>query len=371
VTHLTSDLVDEVSGDLETGRTAEILLEDGRVVVARITQIQSGDIECPVDSCFRRFDSERGKKTHIGTFHPDYEGRLCECPTCGEEFAPTNGRSNQVYCCHECYLNDPSGTETLVCEQCGKTFDVKASHADERKHCSRACHAEAMRGSRSSNSREECECPVCEATFEVYPSVDQTYCSRDCASASHWEERSCPMCERLFEVRKTRDKSYCSQACYFESCREDRRPDGYYSLLEELVTEFDDVETALDRAEPHLAPEFDREHALLLAYLVDDDTQDYETAVTRAYVELDGGHSKSELRSRLFDVFASDPDYPDHVDVASLKSALAEDVLLEVTDELRVERALADEILDRFGVGDEFDRGSDLLDAVADAGEAS
>lgn len=66
------------------GRTISLRLPGDEVLVARVTQRQSGPIECPVENCFRRFQSERAANTHIGKMHP--EERLRECIGCGDEY---------------------------------------------------------------------------------------------------------------------------------------------------------------------------------------------------------------------------------------------------------------------------------------------
>lgn len=205
------DAITDAAGDVEEGRTVELDLADDRVVVAGVRQIQTGPIECPIAECFRRFDSERGRETHIGKMHP--EVRLRECTGCEEVFQPSP--LDQQYCSAACYHN--RGRETLICEACGNEFSVKASHAAERSHCSRGCRSDAARETRS--------CSTCGDEFEVYSRSEQTYCSRTCATQDREnsrQDRTCPECGDTFEVYPSTDQQYCSRACYGSARREPR-----------------------------------------------------------------------------------------------------------------------------------------------------
>lgn len=278
---LSLDAVEDLAGTAETGRTVEVKLADGAVVVARVRQIQTGPIECRVDGCFRRFDSEKGRKTHVGKMHPDQ--RTTECEHCGELFEASP--PDQRFCSKNCADDARSNLEGLVCEGCGKVFQIRASHADQRRHCSRECRKAHNRedrecagcgdtfevlGSRDKtycsrqcfaehgleNCREERTCPECEETFEVYPSEDMTYCSTECYSASHWETKECPTCEQPFEARsknKHLASEHCSRWCSYERTQAAERPDQARPLVEELRAEYDAHESIVGRLRANLA----------------------------------------------------------------------------------------------------------------------
>lgn len=74
---LTLEAIEAAAGDVQEGRTIELLLEDDRVLVARVSQLQTGELTCPIDGCFRRSDSEKGKRTHVGKVHPDLQIKTC------------------------------------------------------------------------------------------------------------------------------------------------------------------------------------------------------------------------------------------------------------------------------------------------------
>lgn len=75
----------------------------------------------------------------------------------------------------------------------------------------------------------EKSCPVCEEQFETYPSIDKTYCSRDCAneakrgsgSGPTLETVKCETCGGEFEAQPAFDRSYCSVECQHESLKGD------------------------------------------------------------------------------------------------------------------------------------------------------
>lgn len=260
MTDLSLEDVEAATGQAEEGRTVQLKLESGEVVVARVRQIQTGHIECAVPDCFRRFDSERAEATHIGRMHPDWREKPT-CPTCAEKFDPDP--LDQKYCSRECY--EQRGRTTIVCEGCGDKFSIRESRVDTRRHCSLECRADndAYEG-RESTLREDRECPECGDTFEAYPSEDQTYCSQSCYSASKTVSKSCDQCGRDFEVKTgRRDASFCSKACSYEHRRADPRPDDVHALLRELhVTDGFDQETTVDRALAHLRGEFSRDELL-------------------------------------------------------------------------------------------------------------
>jgi len=388
---LEMDAITDAAGDVEEGRTVELQLGDDRVIVARIRQIQTGPVECPIKDCFRRFDSERGRKTHIGKMHP--EERLRDCAGCGEVFQPQP--LDQQYCSEACYHD--RGRVTLTCEGCGEAFSVKASHADERSHCSRDCRSDAAHETRTcptcgdefevysrseqtycsrscagqdrEHTREDRTCPECGDTFEVYPSEDQQYCSRECYSESRRAERRCPMCGDPFEVlaeNKHLDKEYCSQACYFEFCRADERPETPHALLDELRTEDYDQEMLVGRAYAHLAPEWECLDIQAAVCLLAAD--DYEAALEDLQETLTDPPGRRALLDRLVQVTCRlSPDAPTHIGVREFERVLSEaTTLYEASQICRCSRQSVRRLLTRLGVREQVESRAEatILDDV-------
>ena len=61
---------------------------------------------------------------------------------------------------------------TLVCQQCGKEFEVKASLANQR-FCSRKCQF--------AGKKEVVVCEQCGESFEAYKKAKRRFCSKSCA----------------------------------------------------------------------------------------------------------------------------------------------------------------------------------------------
>lgn len=248
-----ADVVAVTCDTLEEGRTLALDVGD-EVIVARITQRQTGDVTCPIDGCVRRFDSQKGLSTHLGKVHPEYDRRP-ECAECGERYDPSH--TDQIYCSRGCYHN--SGRTTLECEYCGEEFPIKESHADSRRHCSQECYLAHKQDGDSTKEERVCEAPGCDEVFEVYPSRSQRHCSRQCAGQGRSKEpleKECPTCGATFETHASADSTYCSRTCFYEGRRDDDRPSGLRPLLHDLyVVDGFDVETTLDRVEV-IKPEF-------------------------------------------------------------------------------------------------------------------
>lgn len=345
--------VDDVAGDLEEGRTVEVLLNDGRVVVARVRQIQTGDIACRVPGCFRRFDSQRAMESHVGKQHP--EARKKECPVCGDTFDPNE--ASQRYCSNACYHED--GRSTLSCENCGDEFQVKASHADNRRHCSHKCRTENddydyIAEKERKNSRVEAECEHCGETFEHYPSRSRRYCSRDCQSADTWETRECPMCAAEFEVRAAEDKEFCGRQCFYES-RHDR-PWDEHDLLVELFEEGHDPDVVRQRAKANLGAEWDNHAALEVAAAAIATKERRSTdEKARRFEDLVGERlPRQQIQRQLVKgAIAAIDDVPSHVSAdAVLETHSDVETLYEFTQELRMSRSPARQLLSRSGLGD-------------------
>lgn len=376
----------DADGSVVEGETIDLLLEDDVVVTARVRQLQTGGIECPLEDCFRRFETTKGMRSHVGRMHP--EERVATCPTCGEDFEQSN--PDRTYCSTECYRS--MGSTKLVCEGCGAVFEVKESHADDRKYCTKECFhengqdesakisktcptcewsfetyqddriycsRECWRNRETGNSRVEKECPECGDVFEHYPSSEQTYCSRDCHSASAWETVECPMCEDEFERRannRTLASTHCSRWCSYEASRVDERPDHPRRLLVELVDEFEHADRVVARAYAHLSPAWTREDVALYYALVD--TGDYRNAVDAARendnldVDVDDPDAAVD---RLFELVAMVVGEPNRISAATLREGLSEaGTLYELGEHLTVSRELAVDVAKELGVREDF-----------------
>lgn len=252
--------VEAIDAQLEEGTLVSLKLASGAVVVMRLTQIQTGRHECPVEGCFRRFDSPRAQKGHVTKQHPEYRADDArECAACGASFLPDAANPDQEFCSMRCYQDARRDRVELTCEHCGDTFTEKASHADGRRHCSLDCRRAADAfpiGNAKKVVHEVRDCPECGDAFRVPPShSDQQYCSRDCYTASKWETRACTMCGGAFDARKVSDDRYCSRGCHFEHQRKHPRPDGETALLADILLGEYTRESALNRVRAHLGAE--------------------------------------------------------------------------------------------------------------------
>lgn len=105
------------------------------------------------------------------------------------------------------------------CEVCKKEFQVKPSHYNKRKHCSRICMSETyekiMSGENNPNFRDKGlkKCSLCRNDFYSY-NTKRKYCSHLCASKSNRvngnfikTEKKCPSCGVSFvSLKKNCDK---------------------------------------------------------------------------------------------------------------------------------------------------------------------
>lgn len=115
------------------------------------------------------------------------------------------------------------------CVQCGHTEPRTPAHAARTRFCSRDC---TNAWQRDQVQQEEVMC-ACGETFPRYPSSDQQYCTKGCAT-KHQDRRqrdplnwitltclnpTCPRLKRLFERRLSAQNAlphgntYCSNAC--------------------------------------------------------------------------------------------------------------------------------------------------------------
>ncbi len=96
-------------------------------------------------SCASFWKGKHDNKRNInGENNPNWRGGLRgNCAICGKEFV---GSDRTVLCCSKkcaaAYRKIAYSTSvTVVCKMCGKSFEVKKSHAARRKYCSMECSA--------------------------------------------------------------------------------------------------------------------------------------------------------------------------------------------------------------------------------------
>jgi len=177
-----------------------------------------------------------------------------QCEWCGKKFyiAPAAAkRGRGKFCSVDCRWkyqrgeNSPcwkGGEAKIICEQCGKQFNVKQARVGIRKFCSRKCvdlwRSENMCGENHPNWKEKIGkfCEQCGETFEVYPYREDKarFCSNSCKwkwksenvcgeNNPLWKERIkkvCVQCGQEFEVipysANIKIRQFCSQDCYWE-----------------------------------------------------------------------------------------------------------------------------------------------------------
>lgn len=101
----------------------------------------------------------------------------------------------------------------VVCQQCGKEFNVKPSRLIKGggKYCSAKCYGLARR------ENESRTCPICGKQFIVKPSATKIYCSPECAAVALQKRCtvSCEWCGNDFEKKQGSPTRFCSRDCYF------------------------------------------------------------------------------------------------------------------------------------------------------------
>jgi len=153
------------------------------------------------------------------------------CANCGRELMIPPSRAaagKQSYCDRACMLeyrkridfyhgdNNPNwkgGLVHLECAQCGKSFQVKRSHAEIRQCCSRPCKA-AWRSANALNydpeRRVRKECEICGAILmikESHKDIEGRYCSRACMAIGYRERLAGEM-NPNYQDGRSQDKEY-------------------------------------------------------------------------------------------------------------------------------------------------------------------
>lgn len=385
VEEITPETITAVSHEeIDEGRTVALEVGD-EVVVTRIRQIQTGDLECPVDGCVRRFETRKGRSTHLGKLHPEYDRRR-ECPECAERYEPSH--ADQIYCSRDCY--HASGQTTMDCEQCGEAFVVKQSHAESKRFCSQGCYDEytAERGS----SKEERSCETCGDTFEVYPSQEQRFCSRECAGIARRGaavEKECPTCGDMFETYPSNDCTYCSRDCFYEGRRErehrrcvfcgremecrpddeqeycsqacffedhEDRPQSLYLRFQEITQADYTRSSTIDRLRSHLGADATRFEGVVAWALFETDS--FEAAAEQVDDVVDEVVESSETWATAVHVARQVCGLDTRAQLGEILSAADEArTWYELTQDLRLSRQRAQKLLRILGIADEVERG--------------
>ena len=162
------------------------------------------------------------------------------CKQCGTEITKDK-RTGRRFCSQRCFGDYFSKTRkgiprpevagpkpdrqkrvTKICEKCGKEFEVKQSHAERRKRCSKECQRE----------QRTLECDFCHKPYSVkLAEVERShYCSKSCyhegmkqitgPSNPRWKrvDVSCAYCDTIIHIvpSQIKDKGnfFCDSKCY-------------------------------------------------------------------------------------------------------------------------------------------------------------
>jgi very-short-patch-repair endonuclease len=135
------------------------------------------------------------------------------CAQCGATFTTIDPRQRfcRRACLHAYQSSLFADRVTLICQQCGATYEQKPSLAQTSHYCSRQCSDAAQREVLT------LDCKVCGKPFQRIPSRAGEYCSYRCMGADQRDriQKACEVCGKPFEVNRARDtlRSTCSRAC--------------------------------------------------------------------------------------------------------------------------------------------------------------
>ncbi len=130
------------------------------------------------------------------------------CKGCGKPFERVwyPSRKKPQYCSTKCRRVHT----TIVCETCGKQFEVPECREDTRKYCSKECHNESMRRSKKT-------CLFCGNVYRPTSSSNVGYCSIQCSASARKATRlhkTCEWCGEEFIVKKGYTEArFCSMTC--------------------------------------------------------------------------------------------------------------------------------------------------------------
>ena len=106
---------------------------------------------------------------------------------------------------------------TIICDNCGKSFERYPSQIKPKNFCCRACYQQDH-----SKEVKTYTCIVCGKSFKGDKYNANKYCSRDCYNIDHAiknKKRICPVCGKEF-LADRQSRIYCSMTCY----NQDRHP---------------------------------------------------------------------------------------------------------------------------------------------------
>lgn len=125
---------------------------------------------------------------------------------------------------------------TLVCEQCGKKFEVTPSQVKNgRKFCCRECGNEYRKLHKKPQvNKIKKICPNCGKEFEVWESESKKmkFCSMECRSEYNSTEIICLTCGKKFRVPNSQKDvtKFCSRDCYDKN--REKNKTGVYTVCE-------------------------------------------------------------------------------------------------------------------------------------------
>jgi len=152
------------------------------------------------------------------------------CQHCGKTYNVVASRQHHSkYCSKECQDNAASLGETRACLICGTSFYVPRwkIEKDVGHYCSSECFGKASR------KRIEAKCIQCHHTYIIIESKQDAtrFCSRECqatwqsenwtgSNSPHWggREQECAWCGKIYLVGKWKADNglsrFCSRECY-------------------------------------------------------------------------------------------------------------------------------------------------------------
>ena len=181
--------------------------------------------------CFGKFLS----KTRIGIPRPELRGERPNlhkrvslvCPQCGKNFqVKLSQAERRVFCSRKC-LSD-NGRVEKQCEFCGKFFRAKKSvvRIGKGKFCSQKCHSEYQKtliGPKSIKYKKPISliCNQCGKKYDVKPhrEITSNFCSQDCYTRFQDKKIKalCDNCGQTYYVKRSEYESsanhFCSQVC--------------------------------------------------------------------------------------------------------------------------------------------------------------
>jgi len=122
--------------------------------------------------------------------------------------------------------------QSIICEYCGKIFNVNSSRIKTARYCSKECYSNA--GNDKRYIRKKIKCKQCGIIFIVSNNRRNTakFCSKKCfyaygnkklngANNHLWHggkiKKKCLNCGNIFESHKSTKRKYCSKECCWKS----------------------------------------------------------------------------------------------------------------------------------------------------------